>query len=242
MESIGNLKRLFYDTRRGRVDYRTMGSSEGLRPLPAAGRRPQGFHLERWKREGKMASGINLYNTLVIRGSSNWASTTRSEISNFSKASVYRIGPHNFSADDIEHGILRSNARPPYRLLPRFFGEDPGKDTPWRVVTNRIHFALVCGSRSCAPIRFYEPAKIDEQLDLTARNFVNSSEVVILPEDNSILLSQIFQWYSRDFGGREGVFAFLLKYLYPGTARDHLAKRGKNMKVEYLFYDWNLNH
>lgn len=244
MESIGNLKRLFYDTRRGRVDYRTMGSSEAYGRYRRRAAALKDFNLETLEtREGKMAFWINLYNTLVIQGIIELGiDDSVREISNFFKSVCYRIGPHNFSADDIEHGILRSNARPPYRLLPVFSGKDPRKRYALESRDNRIHFALVCGSRSCAPIRFYEPAKIDEQLDLTARNFVNSSEVVILPEDNSILLSQIFQWYSRDFGGREGVFAFLLKYLYPGTARDHLAKRGKNMKVEYLFYDWNLNH
>ena len=59
----------------------------------------------------------------------------------------------------------------------------------------RIHFALVCGSRSCAPIRFYEADSIDEQLETATRNFINSSEVVILPEQKKILLSQIFNWY-----------------------------------------------
>jgi hypothetical protein len=151
-------------------------------------------------------------------------------------------GSDTFSPDDIEHGILRSNARPPYRLLPVFSGRDPKRRYTLGGRDNRIQFALVCGSRSCAPIRFYESTKIDEQLDMTARNFVNSSEVVVLPEENLILLSQIFQWYSKDFGGRERVVAFLLNYLDPGTARDHLARHGGGMKMEHLFYDWNLNH
>ena len=77
----------------------------------------------------------------------------------------------------------------------------------------RIHFALVCGSRSCAPIRFYEADHIDEQLDIAARSFVKSSEVIVVPEQGKVFLSQIFRWYKRDFGGRRGVFDFLLRYL-----------------------------
>jgi hypothetical protein len=106
----------------------------------------------------------------------------------------------------------------------------------------RIHFALVCGSRSCAPIHFYEAALIDEQLDMAARKFVNSSEVLILPEQNKIFLSQIFSWYKRDFGGREKIFHFLLKYLDEDERSRFLKNNMGRATVEYLFYDWNLNH
>ena len=100
----------------------------------------------------------------------------------------------------------------------------------------------MCGSRSCAPIEFYDADEINEQLDAATRNFINSSEVVILPEKNKIMLSQIFHWYQHDFGDKENIFTFIIKYLDKGEGSDYLSKRMNTIEVEYLFYDWNLNH
>jgi len=51
--------------------------------------------------------------------------------------------------------------------------------------------------------------------------------VLILPEKNNIFLSRIFNWYKKDFGGKKQMFL-----------KENMDKIG----VEYLFYDWNLNH
>ena len=56
------------------------------------------------------------------------------------------------------------------------------------------------------------------------------------------MLSQIFHWYNRDFGGREEILRFLLKYLQDQEKAAWLKANLRSVKVEYLFYDWNLNH
>ena len=127
-------------------------------------------------------------------------------------------------------------------MFPLFKRNDPRRRFSLGEIDPRIHFALVCGSRSCAPIRFYEPEIIDQQLDTAARNFINSSEVIILPERNRIFLSQIFDWYRSDFGGKEKIFHFLLQYLDEGDNAEFLKENTDSIGVEYLFYDWNLNH
>lgn len=191
----------------------------------------------------KLAFWINLYNAIVVHGivELELEASVR-EISNFFTHIRYSISGSFFSPDEIEHGILRSNARPPYRVFSTFRKNDPRRKLALEALDPRIHFALVCGSRSCAPIRFYTADRIDEQLDTATRNFVNSSEVVILPEKNKILLSQIFDWYKRDLGDRRDVFAFLLRYLEAGDEARFLAEHLDEIMVEYLFYDWNLNH
>ncbi|MGD9033946.1 MAG: DUF547 domain-containing protein, partial [Desulfobacteraceae bacterium] len=146
------------------------------------------------------------------------------------------------SAEDIEHGILRANSRPPYRPFPLFRRNDPRRPFSLQRIEPRIHFALVCGSRSCAPIRFYEPDRIHEQLEIATKNFINSSEVVILPEENKILLSQIFKWYKRDFGGKKQMFEFVQRYLDQDEKSEFFVNNKDSLVVEYLFYDWNLNH
>jgi hypothetical protein len=66
--------------------------------------------------------------------------------------------------------------------------------------------------------------------------------VIILPERNRIFLSQIFDWYNKDFGGKEKIFHFLLQYLDEDDKAEFLKENTDTIGVEYLFYDWNLNH
>jgi thiol-disulfide isomerase/thioredoxin len=245
MATMGDLKDRFYDLNRGLVDYEAMkNSSEYRRMYQQTSAKLQDFDLAKLSSlDEQLAFWINLYNTIVVHGIVELGvSSSVREIPNFFSHIAYRIGGYTFSAQDIEHGILRANSRPPYRPFPLFRGKDTRRQFRLERIDPRIHFALVCGSRSCAPIRFYEPSRIYEQLDIATRNFVNSSEVVILPEEKKILLSQIFNWYKRDFGGKKQVFEFLQGYLNQDEKSDFLSKNLDRTVVEYLFYDWNLNH
>lgn len=244
MASIGEMKDTFYDMNRGLVNYQAMKASPQYQEYMELAAGLQAFDLDSLDSEpAKLAFWINLYNALVVQGivELGLVSSVR-EVENFFSHIGYRIGEAYYTPDEIEHGILRSNARPPYRAFKAFGKHDPRRRHQLESLDPRVHFALVCGSRSCAPIRFYQAASIDEQLEAAARNFVNSSEVVILPERDKVLLSQIFNWYGRDFGGRPEVFDFLLKYLDPDDKAEFLAEHRDHLEVEYLFYDWNLNH
>jgi hypothetical protein len=79
-------------------------------------------------------------------------------------------------------------------------------------------------------------------LETATQNFINSSEVVVIPEQNKILLSEIFNWYSGDFGQRRDVLEFVLSYLKSYDLSQYLNDHIDTIEVEYLFYDWNLNH
>jgi hypothetical protein len=245
MATMGDLKERFYNLNRGLVDYEAMKHSPEYRSMyQEMSTKLQYFDLEKLSSlEEKLAFWVNLYNTIVVHGivELGVASSVR-EISNFFSHIAYRIGEYTFSAEEIEHGILRANSRPPYKPFPLLKRKDPRRRFSLERMDPRIHFALVCGSRSCAPIRFYEPSRIHEQLEIATRNFVNSSEVVILPEEKKILLSQIFNWYKRDFGGKRQMFEFLQRYLDQDEKSDFIARNKNRMAVEYLFYDWNLNH
>jgi len=245
MATMGDLKDRYYNLTRGLVDYEAMKNSTEYRGVyQETSAKLQGFNLTKLSSlEEKLAFWINLYNTIVVHGivELGLRSSVR-EVSNFFSHIAYKIGEYVFSADDMEHGILRANSRPPYRIFPVFRRNDPRRQFSLNKIDQRVHFALVCGSRSCAPIRFYEPGRIHDQLETATKNFVNSSEVVILPEENKILLSQIFNWYSGDFGGKKKILQFLLRYLDPDEKSDFLERNGDHIAVEYLFYDWNLNH
>ncbi|NIO05927.1 MAG: DUF547 domain-containing protein [Proteobacteria bacterium] len=243
MTSLWDLKLKFFDVNRGRVDYESMRRSSEYQEYKGTAAQLKHFDLRQLvTREQRLAFWINLYNVLVVHGIAELGITASvREVSGFFRNLSYQIGEFNFSPDDIEHGILRANSRPPYGLFSLFMRGDRRRRFSLSEVDPRIHFALVCGSRSCAPIRFYDADHIDEQLNLAAKNFVNSSEVIILPEKHTIFLSQIFRWYRGDFGGKSGVFRFLLSYLNRDEKSFFLERNLDRIRIEYLFYDWNLN-
>jgi len=244
MTCIRNLKDKFYDLTRGRIDYKAMKTSSEYGVYQETAARLQAFDpAELSSPTEKKAFWINLYNAIIVHGIVQLGiNSSVREVPHFFRRISYQVGEFIFSAEDIEHGILRTNAKPPYRIFPLLKRNDLRRGFSLEAIDPRIHFALVCGSRSCAPIRFYEADVVDEQLDKATRNFINSSEVIVLPEKNKIFLSQIFHWYEKDFGKKEEIFSLLLKYLEKDDKFHYLKKNRRTIKVEYLFYDWNLNH
>ncbi len=243
LSSIKELQSQFYNPIRGVVDYGNLRDSSQYRRYRDLVKELITFDLTALREEArKKAFWINIYNAIIIQGiiELNIRRSVR-EIKDFFGTVAYLIGGLVFTPEQMEHGILRANRRPPYKLLPLFVIRDARRRYSLADVDPRIHFALVCGSRSCAPIRFYEPGQIDQQLDIAADNFINSSEVIILPEKNKILLSEIFKWYQRDFGGKRNTLNFILKYRVKDDAWYYLKKNIDRIKVEYLYYDWNLN-
>jgi hypothetical protein len=67
---------------------------------------------------------------------------------------------------------------------------------------------------------------------------------VVSPVDARIhfaLLSEIFRWYERDFGGGTVVLDFIFDYLADDRARRFIRQELGDIRLEYIYYDWNLN-
>ena len=243
MQSIKVLRNAFYDTSRGRVDYDAVRRSTQYKAYRRLANGLRAFDLQGLVgRRNKLSFWVNVYNTIVVHGiiSENITQSVQEAPGLFSRLK-YQIGKHLFSADDIEHGVLRGNARPWFHVTRQWGPKDPRKAWMLKPVDPRIHFALVCGSRSCAPIDYYHAATIYEQLEAASKSFVNSSEVIVLPEEGKILLSEIFKWYAPDFGGKRGVLDFLYDYLADDQARNCIREKADRLRFEYIYYDWNLN-
>ena len=155
----------------------------------------------------------------------------------------YQIGDYLFSPDDIEHGILRGNARPPYSISRQFRKQDPRNAFVIPQPDPRSHFTLVCGAAYCPPIGVYAPDKLDEQLTIATESYLNSGNVVIDKQYNQVQLSRIFKWYGRDFGktGSDRLH-YIIPYLYDADDRAYLEKHIDTIGVHYLDYDWRLNN
>jgi hypothetical protein len=196
-------------------------------------------------REQRLAFWINLYNVLVLDaaitfGVSRSVNEGRLGVVSFFRRAAYAVGGQRFSANDIEHGILRAN-RPHWAIPgPQFGPSDPR--LAWQVtpLDPRIHCALNCASRSCPPIGVYDAERIDAQLDLAAASFI-ANDVEIDSRAGIVRLSSIFKWYAGDFDGRAGVLAFLKERLPDGEGRDWLRRQGPYVKLIYYPYDWGLN-
>jgi len=243
MRCIKALRDRFYDTARGRVDYETLGESKEYQEYRVLTNGLRNFVLHRLiGRQQQLAFWVNLYNSIVVDGIVfKGIKQSVQEAPDLFSRLKYMIGSHLFSADDIEHGILRGNARPWFHLLRQFGPKDPRKAWILKPVDPRIHFALVCGSRSCAPINYYDSNTIYDQLEAAARSFVNSSEVIVLPEEGKVLLSEVFRWYQSDFGGKRGVIDFLHDCLADEYAQQFIQEQAESLRFEYIYYDWNLN-
>jgi hypothetical protein len=243
MRRMRILRDEFYDTERGLVDYQRLKDAPEFRDYRILTNGLQEFRLASLiGRKEKLAFWINLYNSIVVDGIvSLGIKESVKEMPEFFRKVKYAIGPHLFSADDIEHGILRGNVRPWFSPLRPFGLRDQRRAMILTPADPRIHFALVCGSRSCAPIDYYEVDRVYDQLEAAAQSFVNSSEVLVLPEERKILVSEIFRWYEGDFGGRTGIIDFIFDYLVDEGARRFIQEHYAELGIEYLHYDWNLN-
>ncbi len=243
LSCIKEMKSKYYDIERGTVDYgaiRDSGEYRRYRSL-AAGLRDFEPDTLKDDRE-RLAFWINLYNSIVIDAIIRLdVRSSVKEIVGFFRKVKYIIGGRTYSPDDIEHGILRANGVA-YGHLFRHFGPfDSRRRYSLGRLEPRIHFALVCGSRSCAPIKFYTPEGIYDELEKATVNFINSSEVIVVPEEKKLFLSMIFKWYERDFGGLRGVVDFIQRYLVDDDLKNFLRDERSGLSVEYLYYDWRLN-
>lgn len=122
-----------------------------------------------------------------------------------------KIGGETYDLNNIEHAKLRR-----------------GFDDP------RIHFAIVCASKSCPKLirEAYNADQLDQQLDRAAKEFLKDTFRNRISSDRAEI-SSIFKWYNGDFT----VSGTLVDYLN----RYSPIKLKPNAKISYMDYNWSLN-
>ncbi len=171
-------------------------------------------------REEKLAYWINAYNAFAIKGILD-GSSPRSLFGRvaYFKLREYRAGGREINLYDVEREVLIPMGEP------------------------RIHFAIVCASKSCPWLRSeaYTPDRIEQQLEDSARQFINDPSRNVFDRARKVAyLSQIFDWFAEDFERNTGS---VLGYLTPYLKDQRLAEEIKNggYTIEHLDYDWKLN-
>ncbi len=107
----------------------------------------------------------------------------------------------------------------------------------------RIHFAIVCASKSCPPLRSraYTAEGLDEELDDQGRAFVNDPTRNLIDRSRGrIALSKIFHWDRKEFERDGGtLLKFVSRYASDRATASYLATYSR--EPEFLDYDWSPN-
>jgi len=162
----------------------------------------------------------NAYNALAIQGILDGLSPSSFlGRARYFKTKEWPLNGRNITLYDLEHKILRPLGDP------------------------RIHFAIICASKSCPFLRTeaYSAAKLDAQLDEQAKQFVNDpSRNRFDKAAKTAHLSEIFKWFDEDFSGPAGsAHKYIAKYVAdPDTAK---GLAGGTYTTEWISYDWTLN-
>lgn len=197
----------------------------------------------------QMAFWLNLYNALIIHAiiARHMPHSVNKEGGIFDW-SAYCVNGYRFSANDIEHGILRCNHGHPLVPGPVFAANDPRCEFVLELLDPRLHAALNCAAQSCPPINFYDSDHLESQLDIAMRNFINSGAVELDRSRCQVSLSRIFSWYASDFGGQwfglrhsERLIQYVLPYLQSKSDQAWLEANLDKLKVRFLPYNWSLN-
>ena len=177
-----------------------------------------------WSKSQRLAFLINLYNASTIKLVIDYYPVKSiKDIGTIFKGpwsqSVVPLFGEKVTLDHIEHDIIRKK-----------YGEP------------RAHFALVCASVGCPPLRIeaYDADRLSEQLADQGRIFfATSSKNRVDSKAGVLYLSPIFKWFSADFTDYAGsVEKFVAPYF---GETDRKAIRSGDLKIKYTEYDWSLN-
>ncbi|MEM1328011.1 MAG: DUF547 domain-containing protein [Bacteroidota bacterium] len=156
----------------------------------------------------KIAFYINAYNLLIIN-----------EIEKNLPTSSVKSIPGFFDRLPIQVGEGQTTFN---QLEKQKISDDP-----------RYHFALVCGALDCPPLAdfAFRPEQLEAQLETQTRNALNHPRFIRVSGDR-VGLSEIFRWYSYDFGNsKKAILAYINQYREAPLPED----------VYYYNYDWSLN-
>jgi len=246
-KSILNLYSAFLSEDGKYVDYLGMSKSKEYQEFVAETHKLPQIDLDQLSEDERKTFFLNIYNSIVIHGyiQCGVPASSSKKILFYQKTS-YKIGPYEYSLDDIEHGILRGNRKHPAFFIrtPQFSKSDPRAKYSVSKFDPRIHFALVCGAQSCPPIRIYTPSNLERGLETAAQAFCNDDNNVELDvQKNEVGLSQIFEWYFEDFASSKSeLLRWIVQFLKEDKQKQlKTILDGEHLKTTYLKYNWSVN-
>lgn len=229
-----------------KVNYKEIAGSDEFKKYVRLTKELQRVNVVDASVDEKVAFFINIYNALVIHANVAFGPPVNLwQRYKFFNTVRYIIGGHAYSLQDIENGVLRANRKGVGMLFRPFSQSDPRLKVALDEPEPFIHFALVCGAKSCPPIKTYSTDGLEDQLKLAAEAFLDGDDgLTIDMNKKQIMLTKILSWYQEDFGkNKEEVLQWILANLPDGKRKSQLKELldGKSYKVGYKHYDWGLN-
>ncbi|CAG9466401.1 unnamed protein product [Pedinophyceae sp. YPF-701] len=196
-----------------RVDYAGIAKSAAFATYVDATAELQAVDPAALSREARIALFTNLYNAMIIHGTVAFGAPEGTiGRTRFFSGIVYNVGGGSIPA------VVVSPLDP------------------------RIHFALVCGAKSCPPIKVFSEENLDAGLQAAGEAFCEG-EVELYPDRGVVRLSKIFKWYAKDFAPNQtDRLRYIAGFLPPDrkAALLGMLQRG-GVTVEYKEYDWGTN-
>lgn len=172
-----------------------------------------------WSENAKLAYWINAYNAFTVKLIiDHYPTASIKDIKNgipFVNSvwdlKFFKIGGKEMDLNEIEHAILRKQFEEP-----------------------RIHFAIVCASKSCPKLlnEAYTAERLEQQLEQQTVEFINDTTKNRVSKEKAEL-SQIFNWFKGDFTRDMKLQEFIAKYA--------LNEMSSGAKISFMDYDWSLN-
>ncbi|UOQ68103.1 DUF547 domain-containing protein [Hymenobacter volaticus] len=197
----------------GQVNYTAAGHEAAA--LQTLIHRVQHFDIAGATASERKAFYLNAYNLTVIKAVADaYPLTSVMKLPGFFDKKEHAIAGELLTLNELENKLRKVYADP------------------------RIHFALVCGARSCPRLRAeaYAPAVLDAQLTNQARKVLQDPLFIwVEASTNKVLVSEIFKWYEADFKATgKSTLAYINQY------------RGAklipvNAALDFYSYDWTLN-
>lgn len=206
------------------VDYESLATSDAFKAWCSYATELQRVQLQPMSYNAKIALIINLYNMLLVHGFiAIGPPMTHQQRMHFWNHTAYAISGMVFSLQDIHHGVLRANRKPPHAYLRVFSVRDERARLAAVVWDPRIHFALNHGTKGSPRLRVFTPEGLDAQLDNAVRAYLGRTvEVQALGPVNplraegglKVTLPAVFETFKEDFGGDEAtVLRWVAQYV-----------------------------
>ena len=196
----------------GEVNYESINKDK--KPLAYLFFLVKDIDIEKKDSNTQKAFWINMYNLIVIRQViENYGINNVISIPNFFNEKKYSVAKQEQSLDYIEHTILRSREYDP-----------------------RYHFVLFSASKGGAKLlnNAYMPDKLHDQMEYQTKERINSENFYEIDNVNNIMyLSQIFEWYEKDF---KLVFTNIIDFLNIYSK----VKIKKGYTIKYYDFNWEL--
>ncbi len=169
-----------------------------------------------WEKPEALAFYVNAYNALTVAAVlEHWPIESVMRVEGFFDTVTHQVAGEAMTLNALENDILRSE----------------------RFSEPRIHFIVNCASKSCPPLATEPLAaeNVDGSMATASQAYVRATTELSSREAK---VSRLFEWFAEDFGGKEGVRAFIADQL-EGDAAEHV--RSSRTEIGYRDYDWALN-